>query len=297
MQRVCFNRYLRIMSRLYHVVIPCAFLVFLGGNAIDSIAQEEWTLASFNIRFDNPSDPLRWESRRGKVAQVIGNYDIVGIQEALPHQVQELVDQLPWMRHVGQGREEGGGGEACPIFYHKAKWELLHSETLWLSGDWKRPGTVGWEADLPRIVTVAWFHHLKSGKCVRVFNTHWSHMSSSERARSACLIASIDAIHGTDAAVVLGDFNEEESGKGRQTLELAGFTDTFSDVRNRCKRSFPTYTTFQPEGSHGGPRIDAIYVKGLATRWICVDEIIQGEYFISDHLPVHARVVWEGDGE
>ena len=122
-------------------------------------------------------------------------------------------------------------------------------------------------------------------------------MSSSERARSACLIASIDAIHGTDAAVVLGDFNEEESGKGRQTLELAGFADTFSDVRNRCKRFFPTYTTFQPEGSHGGPRIDAIYVKGLATRWICVDEIIQGEYFISDHLPVHARVVWEGDGE
>lgn len=256
------------------------------------VREGEWTLATFNVRYDNPSDPLKWSERRDEVSQIIGFYDIVGLQEALPHQVQDVADRLPWMSHVGVGRDADGGGEACPIFYHHGKWELLHHETLWLASDWKTPGTVGWSADLPRIVTVAWFHHVETGKRVRVYNTHWSHVSSEAREASARLIASLDAVHGADATAVLGDFNEEAGAAGRDVLEDAGFTDTYDNVRARCRKAFPSYTTFQPEGSSGGPKIDAIYVKGLQTEWTCVDEVIKKEVFISDHLPVHAVVSW-----
>ena len=169
-------------------------------------------MATFNIRYDNPSDPISWEARRNDVANIIGFYDIVGLQEALPHQVEDIAQRLPWMSHFGLGRDANGGGEACPIFYNHAVWELLHHETLWLAPDWKTPGAVGWSADLPRIVTVGWFHHKKSGKRVRVYNTHWSHVSEEARMASAELIASIDAIHGVEATAVLGDFNEEAEG-------------------------------------------------------------------------------------
>ena len=90
----------------------------------------EWSLATFNVRYDNPGDPLTWEERRDQVAQIVGFYDVVGIQEALPQQVTDLASRLPWMAHVGRGRNADGGGESCPIFYDKNKWELLHSHCL-----------------------------------------------------------------------------------------------------------------------------------------------------------------------
>ena len=107
----------------------------------------------------------------------------------------------------------------------------------------------------------------------------------------------MDAQHGTDATAVLGDFNEEAEARGRVVLDEAGFSDTYNNVRSRCRKSFPTYTTFQPEGSAGGPRIDAIYTKGLRTEWTCVDEVIKKELFISDHLPLHAVVSWSPSRE
>ena len=103
------------------------------------VREGEWTLATFNIRYDNPSDPISWETRRNDVANLVGFYDIVGLQEALPHQVEDVAQRLPWMSHVGQGRDADGGGEACPIFYNHTAWELLHHETLWLAPEWKTP--------------------------------------------------------------------------------------------------------------------------------------------------------------
>ena len=284
-------QYLRCMQhwiRWMCVIVTCSGSIWASAQ----VREGEWTLATFNVRYDNPSDPLKWTERRDEVAQIVGFYDIVGLQEALPHQVQDVADRLPWMSHVGQGRDADGGGEACPLFYNHDKWELLHHETLWLSSDWKTPGAVGWSADLPRIVTVAWFHQVETGRRVRVYNTHWSHVSAEAREGSARLIASLDAIHKADATAVLGDFNEEADAPGRRALVDAGFVDTYDEVRARCRKTFPSYTTFTPEGSSGGPKIDAIYVKGLKTEWTCVDEIIKKDVFISDHLPVHAVVSW-----
>ena len=252
----------------------------------------EWSLATFNVRYDNPSDPLTWEERRDQVAQIVGFYDVVGIQEALPNQVEELAARLPWMAHVGSGRDADGGGEACPIFYDKNKWELLHSQTLWLARDWKTPGAVHPAADLPRIVTVATLHHKNDGKTLRVYNTHWSHVSVDAREFAGDFLAVLDAACDADATALLGDFNEVQASPGRMALADAGFVNTYDNPKVRCRREFPTYTTFKPEGSAGGPRIDAVYVKGLEATWTCVDEVIVKGFFISDHMPVHAVVKW-----
>ena len=77
----------------------------------------------------------------------------------------------------------------------------------------------------------------------------------------------------------------------------AGFVDTYDDPRVRCRKSFPLLHNLPTVCAAGGPKIDAVYVKGLNTQWTCVDEVIKKDVFISDHLPVHAVVSWALKGE
>lgn len=300
MPQVGYLRFMRLQANVrgHWASLGLLFLAMIqGGDAWGQVREGEWTLATFNVRYDNPTDPLKWGDRVDEVAQVMGFYDIVGIQEALPNQVEDLRQRLPWMDVVSRGRDADEGGEACAIFYHKDKWQLLHHDTFWLSDDWTTPGAHGWTADLPRVVTVVKLQQVATGKLVTAFNTHWSHVSQEAREGSGRLIALMDALSTSDASVVLGDFNETSEGQGRQILASAGFDDVYDTRRARCRKEFPTYTTFSPEGSSGGPRIDAIYTKGLVTQWTCVDEVIKKDLFISDHLPVHAVVSWASGRE
>ena len=144
----------KVFGRALMLGVFSACMGLYASNVVHAqLRQGEWVLSTFNIRYDNPNDPLTWVERRDEVAKIVGFYDIVGIQEALPHQVQDLAQRLPWMSHVGLGRDADGGGEACPIFFNSANWELLHSEILWLARDWRTPGAVHPAADLPRTVT------------------------------------------------------------------------------------------------------------------------------------------------
>ena len=141
-------------------------------------------------------------------------------------------------------------------------------------------------------MTVATLHHKVDGKTLRVYNTHWSHVSVDAREFAGDFLAVLDAACDADATALLGDFNEVQASPGRMALSEAGFVNTYDNPKVRCRREFPTYTTFKPEGSAGGPRIDAVYVKGLEATWTCVDEVIVKGFFISDHMPVHAVVKW-----
>ena len=60
------------------------------------------------------------------MAQIVGFYDVVGIQ-ALPNQVKTSAARLPGWHHVGSARRRQG--QKVVHFYDKNKWELLHSQT------------------------------------------------------------------------------------------------------------------------------------------------------------------------
>ena len=105
---------------------------------------DEMAVVTFNIRYDNPDDPLTWEQRRSKVASTVGYFDILGFQEALVNQVDDLAEALPNHDHYGVGRDDGRvAGEHCPIFWNRARFDLLHAETKWLSATPDVPGSVG----------------------------------------------------------------------------------------------------------------------------------------------------------
>lgn len=66
--------------------------------------------ATFNIRYDNPADSLNnWKYRKDTVAAFIkaNQLDIVGMQEVLHNQLEDLKQRLPEYAEVGVGREDG----------------------------------------------------------------------------------------------------------------------------------------------------------------------------------------------
>ncbi len=250
---------------------------------------EEFSVSTFNIRYDNPTDPLLWSERGEDVAKAIAYYDIVGLQEVLPNQLHDIMDVLPWMSNYSVNRDGSGKGEACPILWQTKSFDLLHSETRWLSEFWRDTASVGWDAVMPRIASIVSLHHKESGKIIRVINSHWSHIGDKARRASAALIRGWALGNEADIVIVLGDFNAEPDSEEIKYLLNSGLDDTYEVAETRCKKKFGTFTGFDPAG-YAGPRIDYILVDGADVNWVCADEHINNGFYISDHLPVHSFI-------
>ena len=263
--------------------------LFLLYSLFSAQTVSELSVSTFNIRYDNPTDPLLWVDRADEVAQSIAFFDIVGLQEVLPNQLSEIMHDLPWMSNYAVHRDGNGTGEACPILWQTNMFDMLHAETRWLSESWNDTASVGWDADLPRIASIVSLHHKASGKIIRVINSHWSHVGEEARKSSAALVRSWAMGKGADVVVVLGDFNAEPDSEEIKYLLNSGLGDTYFVAKTRCKKKFGTFTGFDPAG-YAGPRIDYILVEGAEVNWVCADERIKYGFYISDHLPVHSFI-------
>ena len=253
---------------------------------------DEMAVVTFNIRYDNPDDPLTWKQRRSKVASTVGYFDILGFQEALVNQVDDLAEALPNHDHYGVGRDDGRvAGEHCPIFWNRARFDLLHAETKWLSATPDVPGSVGWDAALPRTATIVVLNDRQTGKIIRVVNTHFSHIGAEARALAARMLSLQFAMSGADIDVLLGDLNAEPESLSMAILEGGGLSDAYDVAEKRCRKNIGTYTGFPTGGLRGAPRIDHILVRGGSVLWFCAEEQIIEGFYISDHLPVYIALM------
>jgi len=273
---------------MWFALVPAIFAGVAVELAADTV-RHELGVATFNVRYDNPSDTLKWADRHREVAAAVAGFDLIGFQEVLPHQMQDLRDDLPHLASFGTGRDAGGGGEACPVFWNPERLDFLSGEVRWLSPDFLVPGSIGWSATLPRIATICTFHDRASGQMLRVVNTHWCHESSEARAGSAALVAGWLGWAPDVVSLVLGDLNATaESDEVRMLRELASLEDAYAVAEYRCRPSYGTFSTFLPAHLAAAPRIDHIFVRGAPVKWTCADEHIKWGVYISDHLPVHA---------
>lgn len=177
----------------------------IGGNTnIDVI--------SFNIRYDNWNDGAnRWDNRKEACVRLLKarEVSVFGIQEGLYHQVDYLANNLPDYDYVGVGRDDGQtDGEYCAVFYLKNNFELLNSSTFWLSETPEMP-SLGWDANIKRIVTWVHLKEKQTDKEIYVFNTHFDHKGAQARKHSARLLAQkISEITSSNETVfITGDFN------------------------------------------------------------------------------------------
>lgn len=252
--------------------------------------------ATFNIRYDNPGDSLNsWQYRKDRVVRFIEEkkLDIVGMQEVLHHQFLDLKAGLPKYDGIGVGRDDGKtAGEYAPLFYRKDKYEVLESNTFWLSEDPEAVGKLGWDAACTRIATWAKFKDKKTGQEFMFVNTHFDHIGTEARRQSALLIIrKIKDIVGSQPAIVTGDFNVNDRSEAYETLTTNEFVlkDAYKIAEKVSGVSY-TFHDFCRIPTKDCEKIDFIFVTPQIR--VTHSEIPQEQptALLTDHNPQIAEV-------
>ena len=251
---------------------------------------------TYNVRYDTSDDaPHDWAARRDAVAGTVRFHrpDVVGFQEPLAHQVADLRERLPGYRIVGRGRRENGEGEHVPIGFRTERFALEKRETFWLSETPDRPGSVGWDADLPRIATRLRLRDRETGGRFWHCNTHLDHRGERARLEGARLLARrLETAVDGEPALLTGDFNCERGDPPHRALTADESGLRLRDAREAASRPphGPPTTRTDFESLVPDRAIDhALVTPGVDVEQIgvCTDLDADGD-FPSDHLPVLA---------
>lgn len=266
------------------------------------IATSQVNILSFNIRYDTPKDGInQWSNRKEKVAQLIEFHeaDIVGLQEVLKNQLDDLETLLPEYTWIGVGRDDGKeAGEYSPILFQKDRFKLLQQGTFWLSETCDIAGSRGWDAACNRVVTWAYFKDKKQRKKFYFFNTHFDHKGAVARRESAKLILQkIKEIAGTNAFILTGDFNGDPKSEPYQILtkkdNSIDLYDAFLLSKTGHYGQLSTFSGFKVPTKDDQNRIDYIFVpnKIKVLKHAILTDSWSG-LFPSDHFPVLAVLKW-----
>lgn len=252
--------------------------------------RENIDVMTFNIRYDNPDDGLfGWDSRKEMVYWLIEKYDpdILGVQEALKGQMDELDEALSGYRWSGAGREDGVcAGEYVSVFYKKDRFMLADEGQFWLSEKPADPGSMGWDAACTRMVSWIKLKEISSGYEYFVFNTHFDHMGEQARLNSAQLLSdSVRYIAMLKPVIIMGDLN---CGPDSDPLNI--LSNLFSDTRllavEQDSVSATTFVGF-PADLANGDIIDHVFISPhfAVDEYEIIADNANG-FFPSDHLPV-----------
>lgn len=282
------------MKKLLLKSLPLAATVLLAVScspAQNKVSEITW--ATFNIRYDNPADSLNnWQYRKDSVASFIRfqDIDIVGMQEVLHNQLEDLKARLPEYAEVGVGREDGKTkGEYAPIFFKKDRFEILDSNTFWLSQYPDSIGFIGWDGACTRIATWAKLKDKRNGKIFMAVNTHFDHVGTEARRKGALLIIDkIKEIVGNKPAVITGDFNVNESSEAYKTLTTNSFVlkdaHKEAEVKEGVDYTFHDFGRIKPASCE---KIDFIFITPnikVSSSYIPEEADEKGK-FLSDHNP------------
>lgn len=254
---------------------------------------------TFNVRYDNPDDCLNnWQYRRERVANAIRFYDadIVGTQEVLHNQMQDLEQLLAEYADVGVGREDGKQkGEYSAVWYKKNRFVLLDSGNFWLSENPDVAGSKGWDGACERMASWAKLEDKASGKSFFVLNTHLDHVGVEARREGVTLILNkINELSDGLPVIVTGDFNAEPQSDVIRHVTDASNPQHLTDTRLVSPIVYGPKWSFHDFGKipyEKRPLIDYIFVRnGLnVLRYGVLAEMENGE-FLSDHAPVLVTV-------
>jgi endonuclease/exonuclease/phosphatase family metal-dependent hydrolase len=285
------------MKNLYNFLIVI-FLLFINGCSHKS-GENNIKVMTLNIRYDNPADSIyAWPKRATQVFNFIKNEkpDIVGMQEVLWHQYKALDSVFIDYSSVGVGRSDGSKeGELNPVFFRKEKYDMVRNITFWLSDTPQIPGSLGWGASLPRIVTWLELVDKNSHKHLFFFNTHFSHDSDSARLMSSkILLREVNKIAEGFPFIISGDFNMPPTSTGYSILtgpdeSIPLLRDSY--VVTEKRPSGPVYTFNGFSDKTKSARVDYIFVRN-GMKVLDYKTVVKKEHgiFISDHWPVEATV-------
>jgi endonuclease/exonuclease/phosphatase family metal-dependent hydrolase len=246
---------------------------------------ERLRAATFNIRNSRGRDgPNRWRRRRDICIAAIRSFsaDVIGLQEVRPDQLAFLRRAFPDAAIVGAGRNRRGGGEHATIVVPAGGWVVESSETRWLSPTPTVRGSVGWDAGLTRVVTLA---RLRRGRTVvGVANTHFDDRGALARQHSAKLIVDWLAQEADRPWIVLGDLNAGPTSAPVKTFLGAGFSDPLPLDAGGTEHAFT--------GAIDRQRIDYVLAgHGVEVSAAWISHVRPEGRLPSDHWPVIADLL------
>ena len=277
-----------------HLLLFLLMFLPLTANCQTSDAQKcqiRW--GTFNIRLQNDGDEragFGWSVRKDRVANYIkrNHIEIVGMQEVLHVQLEDLLARLPEYDYVGVGRHDGKqGGEYSPVFFLKDKFEVLEKGNFWLSETPDVPGSKGWDAAIERIASYAKLKDKQTGKVFMAVNTHFDHVGVKARRESAKLIMKkIQEIVGDQPAVVTGDFNVTEDDEAYTTMTTNTFkmNDAYHMTPNHTGTTY-TWHQFCQLPPLKREKIDFIFITPTISVNRSHIEIPDLQHMLSDHNP------------
>jgi endonuclease/exonuclease/phosphatase family metal-dependent hydrolase len=270
--------------RLIGIILLTCISTLALGQSMD--------IMTYNLRYDNTGDGInQWSNRKEKVFALIKKYDpeIIGIQEGLHNQLQDLKKGLPDYEYLGVGRDDGKQkGEYSAILYKKDRFKVNDSNTFWLSETPAVAGSKNWDAALTRVATWAVFTDKKSKKKFILINTHFDHVGKESRAKSAeLLITQANTLAKSTPLIITGDFNCVREDKPYQVI----MTQKLIPLTDPAPANPPgTFCGFKVNGIQCRP-IDYIF---LSSEWksslyqVITDS--DGNNYPSDHLPVQVTL-------
>lgn len=283
------------MRKLVIIIFWLFAITFFNSNA------DEFRIMSYNIRYDAKEDyaiDCGWENRKENLLKLIKFHkaDIIGIQEALIHQLVYIDSSLIGYSRIGVGRDDGKNkGEYSAIYYNNYKFQVIESGNFWLSETPDIAGSIGWDAAITRIVSWAKFKANSDGNEYLVFNTHFDHKGLKAREESAkLLINKIQDIRNQYRkhndkllpVIITGDFNTQPG-----TEPYLIINDKFKDAFEVSKNG-----NYGSDGSGWGfivcevkehKRIDFIFLSDdfIVLNHAILTDSFNGKY-PSDHLPI-----------
>lgn len=276
------------MGRSLISFIKVAFCI--GLFYCHKMSGQDLGIMTYNIRLDLSSDGKNaWGERSREVVDLIEYYrpEILGVQEALPSQMDALSTALPKYSFVGVGRDDGNrAGEFSAIFYNRERLKILDSGTFWLSDTPETPSK-GWDAAYNRVCSYAFFKDKHTGRKFWAFNAHFDHVGVQARMRSTELI--LDRIRELTRervpVVLMGDFNSTPESKPISNLN-SYLSDAHSVSEQKPYGPAGTYNAFDTERKEF-ERIDYIFVKGFKVKsHRTIEDRRDNFLYPSDHFPV-----------
>jgi endonuclease/exonuclease/phosphatase family metal-dependent hydrolase len=258
------------------------------------------SVLSWNVSYEplQPPGVLRWDQRRDRMAEVVGDADIIALQElsrrqltemqrrlagfevvtmrtALPEELHRTLSErygVPFEREIGE----------LALFIRTTRLEVIEQHQQWLSPTPEVPLSIGWGNVVPRVLLWCLLRDRGLGAAVVVAATHVD-LTAVRPMLRAIRDGLADSVTRAGAGLLLGDLNTMADPDAFDALLDAGWHDTHSS------HDLADDPTFLGELAGRPGRIDHILVHGhaVADSWQRASAAREG---LSDHLAVRAEV-------
>ena len=254
----------------------------------DKILSNQVKVMSFNVRVgsEDGTDLKDWPARRKSVKPLLTkeNPTVIGLQEALKHQMDYIALEMEDYSAYGLGRDDGkASGEIMAILWNKKQVSCERMGTFWLSAT---PDQVskGWDAGYMRTATWGEFTVLATNQKFFYLNTHVDNGGRIAMLNSITLIKEkVKQLNPYGFPVIItGDFNAELS-----HAMFEPFGDWVYDARSTAPVT-DARATYHGFGMYS-TKIDHIFYSGLEPlEYRTINKTYEGVTYISDHYPIAA---------